>query len=118
MLRALEQACATEGELRSDARALLGQLVHHHLAAGEDGEFGNIRVCRDGRAQGRPMQRRAALRINLGAAEARVLADYKVEGGVDLVVDAVRTFVALDQDQAGASLDDDKRTRKHRGGTL
>src|SRR5262249_34980847 len=113
-----KQARSAEIERRPGASAAHEQLVAHHEAAGQESEIGNTRICADGRAESRKMQRRIALRVDLDAAKPRAVADHKIEGGVDLVVDAVRSFMAFKQGHARPRPDRDEGTRKHGRGAL
>ena len=59
----------------------------------------------DGGAQGREMQRVAALGTDLDVVECGAVAEHEIDRGVDLVVDPVGPVMGLEQNEAGAGAD-------------
>src|SRR5215510_13257056 len=118
MLSALDETGSVKTKRRPGPRALHEQLIAHHLTAGQEREIGDMRICRYGGAQGGQMKRRVPLRVGLDMVEPCTLTDRKVKCRVDLIVNTIRAFVALNQGQAGARRDHDQGTRKHRRSTL
>ena len=76
------------------------------------------RVGADRGRQGRDVQRVGALADDLDVIDLGAVADDEFERGIDLVVDAVRALVALDQRQARAPCSTTTSERAKRRGRL
>ena len=68
----------------------------------------------DGGAQGREVERIAALGADLDVIEIGAVAEHEIDGGIDLVVDPVGSVMALEQREAGAGADHHEGAREHR----
>ena len=72
------------------------QLIAHHRAARGKAERIESRMGADRRCQGRNMQRVTAFSDHFDMVNMSAVADEQFEHGVDLIIAARRTFMALD----------------------
>src|SRR5690242_4914560 len=82
------------------------QLIAHQRAAADEAETIEPRMRADGGGERGNMQRRVTLPDHFDVVDVSVVTGKKFKRGVDLIVASCRSFVTLNQHDAGAVIDD------------